>query len=937
MSNPAVRGAALDDVDAVAKRGAVEPDGVALAVAGRGELTYGAWDARSNAVARGLAARGVVGGSRVALLFDAPNWPDFAVAWLAVRKAGGVTVLLSPGAAAADLLRALTASGATTLLRPPHMSAPTGPAQVADVAEMARGQSSERLEVRVERDEPDDLVYPPAPLAPPVAIAGSPQAPETALDGWLVHAWAPGTLGGLHAMGLVLGGLGSAATLDAFDPVRLSALVDDRQAVACGLTPALAAALVMSRAARRHALSSVLRVVLTGPVSPEVGAGLQAAFPAAELTVIGGSAERQVPGARAPVAVSQEGMLWHEQFTPGSFNLPCLVRRYQGPLDVAALEWALAEVVRRHQPLRSTFAVVDGRPEQFVADRGPFPVTLADLSTLGPEDRDSHVADLLADATLRPFDLAAGPLFQPRIVRLAPDDHLLVVRLHHTVFDDWSVDVLRRELSALYTARVAGAPSPLPEPPTTFVDFSRRQRAALDGDRGAGQRSWWRQELAGAPLAVQLPIGGDGDAPQAGEPLRLDLPPALAEGLRALAPRLRATPFMTMLAAFSVLLSRTTGHDDLVIATVVAHRDASDVEPLIGCFTKKVPLRLRLGGDPTFPELVARTRASLLGSLAHQDVAFDAAVQEGLGGPAADHGVVPQVAVVFQGEAPQRVKLTMPHLSIGPYEVRAEARRERHFSSGPEKRESGRDAPVWGDGIYLGTFLILSVLETADGLALVARGVFDRSVTRRLLEEFQSLLAEIVADPDRPVSALPAAAAASHPSDDVVELRGFRASRSRIEMALGRCPGVADVAVAVRNDDAGQPVLVAYVVVEAGHPPPSLARLRHALWAARPGAVWPAAAVVVDALARLPDGRLDAAAIPPPVRWGAADPRAELLTAMWGEIGGRTLRPRDSYWQDFAFLQVLAEAREAGVVLDDEQVARCRTPEMLAAASSPLP
>jgi hypothetical protein len=633
----------------------------------------------------------------------------------------------------------------------------------------------------------------------------------------------------------------------------------------------------------------------------------------AELQSPNGPAEAAV----APVAVSQEGMLWHEQFTPGSFNLPCLVRRYQGPLDVLALEEALAEVVRRHQPLRSTFVVDGGEPRQVVGDAGSFSLPLLDLSGLEPQARDAEIAGLLADATRRPFDLAGGPLFAPCVVRLGPDDHLLVVRLHHTVFDDWSVDVFRRELSALYAARLAGAPSPLVEPPTTFVDYSRRERARLAGEAGDAQREWWRRELEGGPLAVQLPIGG-GSVPPAGEPLRFDLPAPLADALRALAPQVRATPFMTVLAAFSVLLSRVTGQDDLVIATVVAHRGESDVEPLIGCFTKKVPLRLRLHGDPTFADLVARTRSSLLGSLAHQDVAFDAAVYLGLGDPAADHGVVPQVSVVFQAEAPQRVRLTMPGLTVGPYEVRAEARRERHFSSGPENAAGGADEPVWGDGIYLGTFLILSLMEKVDGLALVARGVFDRAAGRRLLEDFQALLEEVVSDPAKRVSELGGGPTVAEPADDELDLRGFRVSRSRLEKALGQCPGVAEVAVEVRDGR-----LVAYVRADGS--PPTLTELRHALWAVLPGAPWPAEAVVVESLAHWAGEPVSA----------GADPGAEALTAMWAEASGRPVGPSDSYWQDFSFLRVLAEARETGLDLGDQQVVRCRTPEMLAAIRRP--
>jgi hypothetical protein len=271
----------------------------------------------------------------------------------------------------------------------------------------------------------------------------------------------------------------------------------------------------------------------------------------------------------------------------------------------------------------------------------------------------------------------------------------------------------------------------------------------------------------------------------------------------------------------------------------------------------------------------------------------------------------------------------MPQLAIGPYEVPAEARRERHFSAGADVDDSRVGAPVWGDGAYLGTFLILSLLETAEGLALVARGVFDRPKVRGLLEDFEVLLAEVVADPTRLARSLLGGVAESEPPSDTVDLRGFRVRRSRIEVALAHCPGVADVAVAVTDDAGGEPALVAYVVADGGQAP-TLAQLRRALWTGLPGALWPAAAVVVDTLRRSPDGRLDLDAMPPPTPTrAAAEP--DVLAAMWCEISGRPADAGRNYWQDFTFLQALAEAREVGIVLGDEAVASCRTPEMLAA------
>jgi len=927
-------------------------------------LTHAAWGERSNAVGRGLGERGVESGDRIGLLFGGRAWADFAVAHLGVLKAGAVAVSFSAGAASPDLARALLHSGATGLLCPRQLVPPVAPVWVADPEEVGRDQDRAPLAPAAESGTLAELIYPPAPLAVPAGWSryhGDPMGPpDPGIDGWLVHTWAPGSIAGRHALELVRPD-SSARTisLTAFDPDRLCAVAAGRRAVACGLTPALAAALVGSGAPRHYDLSSVRRVLLSGPAGPPVLAGLRAAFPVASVSEIGRGFRAPIAGdaSSAPVAVSQEGMLWHEQFAPGSFNLPCLVRRYAGPLDPAALEWALSELVRRHQPLRSTFAIVDGVPRQIVGVVNVKLVT-SDLRALRPAERDAEAARLLADATSRPFDLASGPLFEARLVRLGPDEHLLVVRLHHTVFDDWSVDVFRRELSALYAAGLAGAPSPLLEPPTSFADACRRQRAELEAGAGTAQRSWWRRELTGAPLAVQLPVG-EADIPvgleaEAGEPLRIDLPPALVADLRALAPKLRATSFMTVLAAFSVLLGRATGQDDVVIATVVAHRDQSDLEPLLGCFTKKVPLRLRLHGEPTFPELVARTRASLLGSLSHQDLAFDAALQDALGVPASAHGVVPHVAVVFQGETPRQVELAMPELAVSHYETGVESRRERHFSAGARREQhpqepdgqggaGGGGTPAWGDGIYLGTFLILSLLDTPAGMSLVARGVFHRPAAGRLLDDVRSLLADVVADPFRPVSALAAggrAPARASPDEDVVDLRGFRFRRSHLETALATCEGVAEVAVGLRDGGDGAQRLVAWVVVD-GDRPPTPPELRRALWAGVPGAPWPADVIVVDALPHdargpvdlsasvLPDGGVRGSGDPP-----EADPGAGVLAAMWGEIRGRAAGVGMSYWQDFSFLQVLAEAREAGLEILDEQVVRCRTPEMLAVAMS---
>ncbi len=928
---------------ALADRAAAWPEEPAIVVDGADELTFGAWAKRSSEVASGLTERGVAAGDRLALSFGAASWTAFAVAYTAVLEAGAVAVLVPAGLPGPDAGRIIAASGAVGVLCSANLvPPPSSAAWTAHPDEVAASQDRERVTGPVDPAALAELSYPLSPMSRPrprARTAGELDVgPHVGRSGWLVHTWAPGSPAGQQALTHLLSAPGGrAASLARFTPAGLCALVARLGASSCGLTPGLAAALLTSGCAEAADLASVAEVVLSGQGGDDgLVSRLTAAFPRASVVPPG-----REPAAEeddlAPAGASQLGMLWHEQLAPGSFNLPCLVRRYRGTLDVGSFGRALSELARRHEPLRTTFELRGGDPRLVIRPKAR-ELAVVDLEHLSAAERDVQVAELIAAATTRPFDLAESALFAPHLVRLGLDDHLLVVRLHHTAFDDWSVDVFRRELSSLYASFLVGQAPTLPEP-VAFSDVCRRQRARVDGDAGAVSRAWWREQMTGAPFAAQLPLGRPEqlgpDRPGAGEPLRHDLDPDLARRVRALGRGLRATPFMTTLAAFAVLLARRTGQDDLVLATVVAGRGTTELEPLIGCLTKKVLLRLRLDGDPTFRDIVHRTRATVLGALSHQDLPFEAVVQEALGGPAAAHGVAAQVPVVFQGETPQQARLALPGIRAEPFEAPAAARREQHFSARRQEDDDASARPAWGDGAYLGTFLLLSLLEEEDGLALVARGVFHRPAAEELLRDLETLLEEVVAAPDRPLAGLDGRPA---PEQGQLLLRGLRLHPSRLEAALGRCPGVTDVAVAVTDAGGGGSQLVAYVVADR-HRPPTLAQLRSTLWAVRPGSPWPAAAVYCDALPRRADGSLDVDALPapPPEAIEEPAPDAALLTALWSTARGEPLTPGATYWQDFAFLQALAEARAAGLAITDDQVTRSRTPEMLAAAVAAEP
>ena len=682
---------------------------------------------------------------------------------------------------------------------------------------------------------------------------------------------------------------------------------------------------------------------------------------AVEIRLQDGAEHGGTDAATAPVAFSQEGMLWHEQFAPGSFNLPPLVRRYQGHLDVAALERSLDEIVRRHAPLRTTFDVVDGRPLQRIGRHRPRALAVTDLSGLEPGRQRAVVGQVIADAAGRPFDLAEGPLFDPHLFRLADRGHVLVIRLHHLVFDDWAVGPFRRQLSILYSAYAAGRQPDLPVLRLEFADFCRRQRRLLAGPAGTRELAYWRQELAGAPFTVQLPIEDPerppGSPHAAAGPLVQAVPPALVQPLRAMARRQRTTLYMAMLAVFAVVVHGYTGEDDLLFASVVANRNAAELEPLIGCFTKKILLRLRLAGDPTFAELMGRVRGAVLGALAHQDLAFETVVQDVLGGAAATHGLVPDVSVMFQAETPRQAQLVLPGLSVSGYDTGTPT--QPHFASWAEDADA-RGRPVWGGGLYRGTFLILSVLEDEDGVSLVARGVFHPPAVRQLLARFEEVLAQVVAGAEATVATLARAglrrddsapATGGHPptgaggrsvAGSVVRLRGFSLEPGRIEAIIRRCPGVADAAVVVRDADHGDPRIVAYIAAASGEvATPGLAELRARLWAELPGYAWPAALVVVAALPRNGDGRVDADALPAPddgpdpeSRIPAATPDERLLATLWSEVlGGGPVGADANYWQRFSFIEVLRRARrcDGAVEATAEQVRRNRTVQTLAA------
>jgi amino acid adenylation domain-containing protein len=464
------------------------------------------------------------------------------------------------------------------------------------------------------------------------------------------------------------------------------------------------------------------------------------------------AAARQEPGAPAappivPVPRSPEGealsfaqqRLWFlARLEPESaaYNVPGALR-LSGLLLPAVLAGALAEIVRRHEALRTVFREGSRGPLQQVLPPAAPPLPLVDLRGLPADAREREAGLLLEREAKRPFDLASGPLLRAALLRLEDEEHLLGINFHHVVSDAWSLGLTLRELGALYRAFAAGSPSPLPELPVQYADFAVWQRSWLSGEVLRREIDHWRHVLAGAPEELILPL----DRPRPALPTRpggrvpFVLPEALATDLRALGRKEGWTPFMVLLAAFEGFLALLSGQRTVVVGSPIANRNRLETEGLIGFFTNTLALRLDLAEELSFTALAHRARAVTLDAHAHQDLPFEKLVEELR--PRLDLARTPvfQVMLVFQN---------LPPLDPGLPGVTAEA---LDIDSGEAKFD-----------------LTLSVAEDAGGLLAGAleydRELFDAATASRFLTRFLALLAEAVAEPGRSLLELPLLSAA---------------------------------------------------------------------------------------------------------------------------------------------------------------------------------
>ncbi len=444
------------------------------------------------------------------------------------------------------------------------------------------------------------------------------------------------------------------------------------------------------------------------------------------------------PGFRPPLSFAQERLWFLDRMQPGTpaYNLPSAVR-LEGRLDALAFDRALREVVRRHEALRTSFAVSDAGPVQVIAPRLDLALPRLDLAALPAAARESELRRLAAAEARRPFDLAAGPLARAALAVLGAGEHVALLSLHHVVADAWSMGVLVGEVAALYQyfsgpAFAAGRPSPLPELPVQYADYTIWQRAWLQGEVLDEQLAYWRHTLAGAePLDLATDRPRPAVLSDRGADERFVLPAAVAAALVALGRRQGITSYVALLAAFAALLHRYTGQDDVVLGSMVAGRNRRELEPLIGFFVNSIALRVRLGGRPGFATLLGRVREAVLGALAHQDLPFEKLVAELQ--PERDLSRSPLFQVVLELQATVAEPVSLPDLTLRPLD--------------PGPATSAK-------------FDLLLDLREASGGDLAgtlnySTDLFDRATIARLAAHLVALAAAAAAAPERPLGELP--------------------------------------------------------------------------------------------------------------------------------------------------------------------------------------
>ncbi|MDY7049586.1 MAG: amino acid adenylation domain-containing protein [Microcystis panniformis WG22] len=464
---------------------------------------------------------------------------------------------------------------------------------------------------------------------------------------------------------------------------------------------------------------------------PEILAFLKAAkIPtnAVDLEIIPVSRDQDLP-----LSFAQQRLWFLQQLSPDSHSYNLLdALRLEGNLNLLALEQSLSELIRRHEILRTTFPMVEGQPIQRIAPPSPVSLPLQDLQNLSKNEQTEHLQEIAIAFSLKPFDLAKESLVQFKLLKLGSQEYVLLLKMHHIIYDGWSLSIFFSELSQLYAAFVRGLPSPLPELSIQYADFAVWQRQWLTGEVLERQLNYWRKQLQDAPNILELPT----DYPRPpipsfrgdGQVFRLNQD--LTQRLKRLSQESGATLFMTLLAAFFVLISRYSGQLDVLVGSPIANRNSSAIEKLMGFFANTLALRGDLGGNPSFLELLERVKQTTLSAYAHQDLPFEMLVEKLQLNRDLSHNPLIQVMFSLQNTPQSEASLSGLKMENLPLSVELKARFDLEVN-------------FW------------EVSDCLEAVWCYSTDLFATGSINQMGQHFQNLLTAIAANPNMGIFELP--------------------------------------------------------------------------------------------------------------------------------------------------------------------------------------
>ncbi|WP_442941967.1 amino acid adenylation domain-containing protein [Nostoc sp.] len=433
-----------------------------------------------------------------------------------------------------------------------------------------------------------------------------------------------------------------------------------------------------------------------------------------------------------PLSFSQERLWFIHQLQPDSstYNVS-LAFRLQGLLNISALEYSLNEIIQRHEALRTTFVASGNKPVQVIAPSLNLTLPIVNLRELPEIERETQVLQLVKNEVEQPFNLEQGSLLRSSLLQPRENEYVLLLSVHHIVFDGWSDGVLWRELTALYTAFCTGKPSPLPELPIQYADFAVWQRQWLQGQVMDTQLEYWKQQLAGSPPLLELPTDRVRPLIQTsrGSIKHFQLGDRLTQKLKSLSEKSGATLFMTLLTGFVILLSRYSNQQDILVGSPIANRNRSELESLIGFFANTLVLRTDVSGNPSFWELLQRVRQVAMEAYSHQDAPFEQVVEALQPERNLSYSPLFQVMFVLLNTPPG--KLELPGLSSTPLQI--------------ENPTAKFDL----------TLLMTESEQGLSGSLEYNSDLFEQATITRMVGHFVTLLSGIVANPEERISQLP--------------------------------------------------------------------------------------------------------------------------------------------------------------------------------------